>query len=212
MELSVKPGKAQKIHIYIDGEYRMTVDSNFWYSEKWHKLNSVDEEELAELESSVNSRRAFLNGMNLLSRRAHSKKEIVIKLSQKYPKEAAQSAADKLEELMLIDDGKFAQLYAEELYERKKYSPKRIENELKLKGISSEIANETVKSLDKDDFNRIILLLNSKYRNKLSDEKNIKRTINALMRMGYSYSDIRKALKEVADTDNDLKGYGNYYE
>ena len=212
MELSVKTGKAQKIHIYIDGEYRMTVDSNFWYSEKWHKLSSVDAEELAELESSVNSRRAFLNGMNLLSRRAHSKKEIVIKLSQKYPKEAAQSAADKLEELRLIDDEKFAQLYAEELYERKKYSPKRIENELKLKGISSEIASETVKSLDKDDFNRIILLLNSKYRNKLSDEKNIKRTINALMRMGYSYSDIRKALEEVADTDNDLKGYGNYYE
>lgn len=212
MELSVKPGKAQKIHIYIDDEYRMTVDSNFWYSERWHKLNSIDEEELAELECSVNSRRAFLNGMNLLSRRAHSKKEIVIKLSQKYPKEAAQSAADKLEELRLINDEKFAQLYAEELYERKKYSPKRIENELKLKGISSEIASETVKSLDKDDFNRIILLLNSKYRNKLSDEKNIKRTINALMRMGYSYSDIRKALEEVADTDNDLKGYGNYYE
>jgi len=212
MELSVKSGKAQKIHIYIDGEYRMTVDSNFWYSEKWHKLNSVDEEELAELESAVNSRRAFLNGMNLLSRRAHSKKEIVIKLSQKYPKYAAEYAADKLEELRLIDDVKFAELYAQELYERKKFSPKRIENELKLKGISSEIASETVKSLDKDDFNRIILLLNSKYRNKLSDEKNIKRTINALLRMGYSYSDIKKALDEVADADNDLKGNGNYYE
>lgn len=30
--------------------------------------------------------------------------------------------------------------------------------------------------------------------------------------MGYSYSDIKKALNEVADTDNDLKGNGNYYE
>ncbi len=212
MELSVKSGKAQKIHIYIDGEYKMTVDSNFWYSEKWHKLNIIDEEELTELECSVNSRRAFLNGMNLLSRRAHSKKELITKLSQKYPKEAAQSAVDRLEELRLIDDKAFAELYAQELYERKKYSPNRIEQELKLKGITSEIANETVKSLDKDDFNRIILLLSSKYRNKLSDEKNIKRTINGLMRMGYSYSDIKKALNEVADTDNDLKGYGNYYE
>lgn len=212
MELSVKTGRAQKIHIYIDGEYKMTVDSNFWYSEKWHNFNRIDEEELAELECSVNSRRAFLNGMSLLSRRAHSKKEIITKLSQKYPKEAAQSAADRLEELRLIDDKAFAELYAQELYERKKYSPKRIEQELKQKGITSEIAFETVKSLDKDDFNRIILLLNSKYRNKLSDEKNIKRTINGLMRMGYSYSDIKKALNEVEDTDNDLKGNGNYYE
>ena len=77
MELSVKTGRAQKIHIYIDGEYKMTVDSNFWYSEKWHNFNRIDEEELAELECSVNSRRAFLNGMSLLSRHAHSKKEII---------------------------------------------------------------------------------------------------------------------------------------
>lgn len=211
MQLSVKAGKAQKVHIYIDGEYKMTVDGTFWYSEKWHKLNSIDSEELAELENSVNSRRAFLSGMNLISRRAHSKKEIIIKLSQKFPYEAAVFAADKLEELNLINDKNFAVLYAEELFEKKKYSPRRIENELKLKGIDSETACETVKSLDKDDFNRIILLLNSKFSGKLYDEKNITRTVNSLMRMGYSYYDIKKALKEVKDSD-DLKGTGSYYE
>ena len=162
MELSVKTGRAQKIHIYIDGEYKMTVDSNFWYSEKWHNFNRIDEEELAELECSVNSRRAFLNGMSLLSRRAHSKKEIITKLSQKYPKEAAQSAADRLEELRLIDDKAFAELYAQELYERKKYSPKRIEQELKQKGITSEIASEKTKTDKKRHFAEKRMLLNQK--------------------------------------------------
>lgn len=202
MKLSVKPGKADKIHIYINDEYRFTCDGNYWYSEKWHKLNEINEQELVELENSVNSRRAFLNGMSLLSRRAHSKKELYLKLLQKYPKEACEQAVEKLEELYLIDDEKFAFDYAEELSLRKKFAPKRIEMELKAKGIDSEIARKAINSLDKDNFNRIILLLNSKFANKLGDEKGITGTINALLRMGYGYYDIRKAISEVTEEMN----------
>lgn len=204
MKLSVKLGRAEKIHIYIDGEYRFTCDSNYWYSEKWHKLNEISEQELIELENSVNSRRAFLNGMSLLNRRAHSEKELILKLSQKYPRQAAEEACERLKELFLIDDEKFAFSYAEELSRKKKFAPKRIEMELKAKGIDSETARKAVNSLDKDDFNRIILLLNSKYANKLSDEKSINRTINALIRMGYNYYDIKKAISVVSkETDSE---------
>lgn len=197
MILSIKPGKSDKVHIYIDGEYRMTCDGNFWFSEKWHKLKEINDEELTELEGAVSSRRAFLSGMNLLGRRAHSKKELLIKLSQKFDRNAAENAVAKLEELMLIDDEKFARYYAEELFERKHFAPKRIENELRLKGIDSETARNAVESLDKEDNNRIILLLNSKYKTKLSTEKGVRQAINGLMRMGYAYGDIKKALDEV---------------
>lgn len=206
MILSVKAGKADKVHIYIDGEYRMTCDSSFWYSEKWHNLKDINEQELTELEAAVSSRRAFLTGANLLSRRLHSKKELYLKLLQKYPKEAAQSACDRLEELLMLDDEDFALRYAKELYERKKYAPRRIEQELKLKGISSEIAQNAVSALDKEDYNRIILLLNTKYQTNLTTEKGIKRTVNALLRMGYSYSDIKKALDEVG-TETESEDY-----
>jgi regulatory protein len=203
MILSVKAGKADKIHIYIDGEYHMTCDRNFWYSEKWHNLKEIDSEELTRLEAAVSSRRAFLSGANLLSRRLHSKKELYLKLLQKYPKEAAQAACDKLEELLMLDDTDFAERYAKELSERKKYAPKRIEQELRLKGIDAETAKNAVSALDKDDFNRIILLLKTKYSSNLDTEKGIKRTVNALMRMGYSYADIKKALGEVTETESD---------
>lgn len=208
MKLSVKPGKADKIHIYIDGEYRLTCDSDYWYSEKWRKLKEIDEQELIELENSVNSRRAFLKGAGLLNRRAYSEKELVLRLSRDFPRQAAEQAVGRLSELMLIDDEKFAQSYAEELYTRKKFAPKRIEMELKAKGVDSETAKKAVNSLDKDNYNRIILLLNSKYANKLSDEKSLNRTVNALIRMGYDYGDIKKALSCVKnDTDSE-----DYYE
>ena len=208
MKLSVKPGRGEKVHIYIDDEYRMTCDGNYWYSEKWHKLKEIDEQELVELENSVNSRRAFLTGMSLLSRRAHSKKELLLKLSQKYPEQAVHRAVERLEELLLIDDEKFAYNYAQELAERKKFAPKRIEAELRAKGIDSQTVRKAINSLDKDDFNRIILLINSKYANKLSDEKNLRKTINSLLRMGYNYSDIKKAISTVKEGI----GCDEYYE
>lgn len=207
MKLSVKPGKAEKIHIYIDDEYRFTCDSNYWYSEKWHKLKEIDSQELIELENSVNSRRAFLKGAGLLNRRAHSKKELTLKLTQSFPSQAAKQAVERLEELLLIDDEKFAYNFAEELFRRKKLAPKRIEMELKAKGIDSETARKAVNSLDKDDFNRIIVLLNSKYANKLSDEKAVNRTVNALIRMGYDYYDIKKAISCVKNNSDSEEYY-----
>lgn len=208
MILSVKGGNADKIHIYIDGEYRMTCDRSFWYSEKWHKIKEIDDKELAALESAVNSRRAFKKGMGLLLRRAYSKKEIIQKLTVSFDADTAREAAQKLEELNMIDDKNYAELYADELYNRKKFAPKRILLELKRKGIDSETAEKAVNSLDKEDFNRIILLLNSKFKNKLSDEKSVKRTVNSLLRMGYGYSDIRRAVNEVcsgADIGDDYE-------
>ena len=44
MKLTVKEGKANKIHIYVDDEYRATVDSDYWYSEKYRNLKEINEE------------------------------------------------------------------------------------------------------------------------------------------------------------------------
>lgn len=206
MKITIKNGKSEKIHIYIDDEYQMTVDSTFWFSEKWHNLKEINNEELVELENSVNSRRAFLSGMNMLSRRAHGKNELIRKLSVKHTTYAARCAVEHMEELGLIDDFKFAQLLAQELYERKHFTAKRIRMELISKGIDRQIADETVKTLDKDDIIRIILLLQTKYKNYLSDEKGIKRAINGLMRMGYNYYDIKKAFAQLS-----LETEGDYY-
>ena len=58
MKLSVKQGKSNKIHIYVDEEYRATVDSDFWYSEKYRNYKEINEEELTELLNTVSFRRA----------------------------------------------------------------------------------------------------------------------------------------------------------
>ena len=200
MKLSIKEGKANKIHIYVDDEYRATVDSDYWYSEKYRNYKEINEEELTELLDAVSFRRAYNKGLDLLSRRPHGTKELVKKLCEKgHEKESAEKACDRLLELGLLNDEEFARILANELYERKGYGTKRIKQELVFRGIEREIAENAIESLDIDTQTRIILVIKKKYLNKLNDEKGIKRAVDGLIRLGYSYSDIKTALNSISE-------------
>lgn len=200
MKLSIKEGNAKKIHIYIDDEYRATVDSDYWYSEKYRNYKEINEEELTELLDAVSFRRAYNKGLDLLSRRPHGTRELIKKLCEKgHEKGAAEKACDRLSELGLLNDEEFARMLANELYERKGYGIKRIKQELIFRGLDREIAENAIESLDIDTQTRIILVIKKKYFNKIDDEKGRKRAIDGLMRLGYSYSDIKTALNSISD-------------
>ncbi len=201
MKLSIKNGRNNKIHIFVDDEYSLTVDSEYWYTSKWCVTKEIDEEDFEELKEEIEYRRAWLSTLDLISVRSHSQKELIIKLRRKYSQTAAEAAAQKAAELGLIDDEAFAEMYARELIERKKYGLSRVKNELRLKGISSHIIESVVFSLDIDAKESIINLVERKYSRKLSDEKGKRQVIAALQRLGYSYSDIKSALNEFDVSD-----------
>lgn len=204
MKLSIKEGKAKKIHIYIDEEYRATVDSDYWYSEKYRNYKEINEEELTELLNEVSFRRAYNKGLDFLSRRPYGTKELIKKLCEKgHEKEFAEKACDRLLELGLLNDEEYARILANDLLDRKNYSIKRIKQELAFRGINREIIENTVDLLDNDPVSRIIILIKKKYINKISDEKGRKRTVDALLRLGYSYSDIKSALDSVSDFEDE---------
>ena len=204
MKLSIKEGKAKKIHIYIDEEYRATVDSDYWYSEKYRNYKEINEEELTELLDAVSFRRAYNKGLDLLSRRPYGTKELIKKLCEKgHEKEFAEKACERLIELKLLNDEEYARILAGDLLERKNYSIKRIKQELIFRGISRDITENTILLLDNDPVSRIIILIKKKYINKINDEKGRKRTVDALMRLGYSYSDIKSALNSISDFEDE---------
>ena len=97
MILSVKQGNGNKIHIYVDDEYRATVDSDYWYSEKYRNLKEINEEELTELLDAVSFRRAYNKGLDFLSRRPYGTNELIKKLCEKgHEKVSAQKACERL--------------------------------------------------------------------------------------------------------------------
>ena len=164
MKITAQQGRGQKIHILVDGEYRLTVTRDFWASQNIRSGDEIDDAEFA------------------------------------------REAVERLEEMGYVNDEHYAHTLAQELYERRGMGKKRIEQELRQRGISRETASECAEELDGDDVERIKNLLETKFAGKFSDEKGRRRTFNALTRLGYGYSDIRSAMRSVdeeyEDTDD----------
>ncbi len=198
MKLSVSQGKQNKIHISCDGEYVFTVDAEYWYSSPYHGRDKIDDDELAAFYEAVGSRCAFISGLRLISYRDYSCKELTVKLVHKgHNQEYAENAVEKLAEYGYVDDERYAQSVLRTLSERKGLSSDAIRSELLKRGISRELADNTVQTLDIDPVFRIIELLNTKFSRKISDEKGVKRTVASLQRMGYRWSDINSAFRRL---------------
>ena len=196
MKLTYKKGKQDKIHISVDGEYSFTVDETYFLSMGIYNGKDVDSAELNEIIETVNIRRAYNYAVSLLSRRDHSERELMTKLNQKGYTDGAEEAIEKLKDGGYVSDERFARLYVRELQTFKKYGKRRIEQELYRKGVDRDIIREVLDETDFDE-DELVTLINKKYGRYLGDEKGVAKTINGLLRMGYSYGEIRNALKTI---------------
>ncbi len=192
MELGISTTKKNRISIYADGEFLFTVPAVIWYSSRFREGDEVTEKDLEELRRESDLAYAFDSAMRMLSLRAHSEYELKIKLKQKFSEDAVVFAIDKLRNLKLLDDESFAVNYAEELYRRKGFAPKRIVLELKNRGIDAATAEKAVNSLDIDREIGIIKVIEKYHLTKDSTPKERDRVIRRLLNMGYSFSDISK--------------------
>ena len=196
MKLTYKKGKGDKIHISIDGEYRLTVDELYFASLYLKDGQEISEEDYAALEETVNIRRAYNCAVSLLSRRDHSKKELLRKLREKGYTDGAEAAIEKLEESGYIDDERFCRMYASELVRLKGYGKRRVEQELSFKGVDRDIIRSVLDEI-LFDTDKLSVIIKRKYLSKMSDEKGRRKAFDALVRLGYTYSEIREAIKNI---------------
>ncbi len=197
MIITSKPGNGNKVHIYIDNKYTLTLYDDFWYRSGYSEGQEISDDELASLKGEAGFRSAYEKGLKYLSMRGYSEKELYNKLKMNFGDEAAGRAIDKINSFGYLNDEEYCREYAEYLFKVKKYDVKRISYELKNKGINPETIDNTLKTLDNEPIQRIIDMLRSKYEKNLETEKDRKRLVNRFIRMGYSYRDIKDAFSEV---------------
>ena len=168
----------------------------FVLSSRFQVGTEITDEELHELLAASDANRAKEKALYLIAHRDHSKKELVDKIRRTASQEAAEKAADRMEEIGLIDDRDYARRYASELFQRKYFARKRVEYELKQKGIDPDFIEELLEELEPEPVGQIGALVERKYLRALDDERGWRRTVTALQRLGYRWEDIRRALKE----------------
>ena len=197
MIIKAQRGRGSKIHLLLDDEYQLTTDAEFWALNFINDGTDITDEEWEELVEKINYRKAFNKCADLLSRRDHSIKELRDKLLRTVDEASADKAIDKFIEMGYLDDEKFARALAEHLYDTKHYSDSHVKQELYQRGISRDIINDIVESAENDPVESVMTIINKKYLNKLNMEGGREKVIAAMVRKGFSYSDIKSALDRI---------------
>ena len=134
----------------------------------------------------------------MLEHRSHSKKELTEKIARTAAsREAAQAAADRMEELGLLNDETYARDLARELFQRRRFGKARVRQELRRKGIDSALIDELLEEYGDEELalQNIQAVLEKKYAGWQEEEKLRRRAFSALQRLGYSYDLIRRAMR-----------------
>ena len=210
MKLTAKPGKGEKIHLSLDGEYIATVNADYWFTCGIKSGSEVTPEQLEELLTESARRKMMNKALDLLSLRDYSRRELSDKLVTKAwekkdqkdmdlgsLKQQASDICDRLEELGLLNEERFARSYVDELIRRKHLSRSGLRTALIQKGVQRDIIETVLEEVDVDPVEQIRELLATKFKTRdLTDEKQKTRTVNALLRLGYRYNEIHAAMGE----------------
>ena len=179
--------KIQKNKIYLSTEEILDISP---------LMKQRYNENIESLYDDISYEASIEKGIFLLSLKDRTKKELFLKLKEKYRNmRMVEKAVLKLEELGYINDFNYATLYIKS----KKYGKKKVFYSLFQKGLSKEIIEdafiyveenereENIKSFEEEKLEKLIL------KNLKKDEKKL---IQYLIRQGFELNEILRKMKE----------------
>ncbi|MBR5682034.1 MAG: RecX family transcriptional regulator [Ruminococcus sp.] len=169
----------------------------------------TDRDTLRKIVYASNFRRAYQRALYLLDYRDYTYSEMFEKLIGNYKSEPLCTAVMKrLTEHGFIDDVRYAERMARKLVEIKRFGYRRCKRELMQKGLSEFIAVDALEAYGDTFGENLSELLRAKYSRYLTDRedrKTIEKVKSALVRYGYGFTEINKAVKEYFDCAEDLE-------
>ena len=198
--LKTSPDRAGRYWITLDngskmGLYRQTVEDFALYSGK-----ELTDEEWEALQEHAGQMSAKMRAVRIVSASSVSKKDLQERLIRKgEDPEQAKEAVRWMEDLHLVDDRNTAEQIVHSCIS-KGYGLQRAKQALYEKRIPKQYWEEALEDYP-DQMEKILSFLRSRL-NGDSDQKNIKKAVDALLRRGHNYSTIREALNIISlDSD-----------
>ena len=195
-KLKTTPDRAGRYWITLDnGEklalYRQTVEDFALYTGK-----ELSNEEWEALQESAGKMSARMRAVRIVTASAVSKRDLQERLVRKGEDPTqAREAVDWMESLSLVDDRKTAEHVVENCI-RKGYGLSRAKQALYEKRIPKELWDDVLADYP-DQIDKITGYLSARLTDP-EDEKQVRRAIDALIRRGHRYADIRHALSNLS--------------
>ena len=200
-----------RVNIMIDGKYRFSLDISQVINLGVKIGREYSESELAEVEGESQFGKLYGRALEYCLMRPHSAREVrdylwrktrttkyktrttgEIKEREGVATELTERVYEKLVEKSYIDDDSFARFWIENRNLAKGTSRRKLEAELRAKGVSQEIVArhlEETGRTDDDELRKVI----AKKRSRYTDDQKLMRY---LARQGFGYEDIKRALSD----------------
>lgn len=199
--LKTAPDRAGRYWVTFDdgsrmGLYRQTVEDFALYSGK-----ELDEQEAEALRTAAGQMSAKMRAVRIVSAASVSRRDLEVRLVRKGedPQQAKEAVA-WMEDLHLVDDRATAEQVVSSCIS-KGYGLARAKQALYEKRIPKEYWDEALADYP-DQTEKITAFLKSRLDTN-SDEKQVRRAVDALIRRGHSYGTIRRALDALSfDTED----------
>ena len=162
----------------------------------------LDGQMLEALHASARKSAVRAEAANMIGSRPLSKRELTRRLVRKgADAEDAGAAADWLEDIGAVNDREYAALLVRH-YAGKGYGRARIREEMRRRGVDRELWDEALEELP-DQTETLDRLIQKKCRGDLSDRREVRRVSESLMRRGFSWSEVKEALRRYTELQED---------
>ncbi|NMO96238.1 regulatory protein RecX [Paenibacillus lemnae] len=189
------------------GPYNMTVHEDVMIKFRMTKGSVFRKEELQEIITADEQQRAYVEALRYLERKPRTAKEIQTRLHQKgMMGEAVNKALHRLSEEGLVNDDWYARQWAQQRITGQKKGKMWIRQELRQKGIDSEIIAEALQEVDEEDeLASCYSIGRKKWLQGKGDAAERKRKTGAfLMRRGFRGEQVRKVINRlIQETEQD---------
>jgi len=197
---AIKQISSDMLIVSLDGGEEIKTSLGAVTELRLYTGRELDEEQLSRLKYLSERDRARAKGLELISRRMLSVRELEQKLVQKgISEEAAHDCALWLEENRFLDDEAYASALARH-YSAKGYGAGRLKHELSRRGVERELWDEAIEQMP-ENTDKIDRFIAARLKDS-SDREQINKVSAALFRRGFSWEEIRQALRRFdADTE-----------
>lgn len=192
----ISPYKGSTVCVIFDGGERIYIHEKILSEYCLKEGISVPQEAVEEIVAANDYRRARERALYLLDVRDYSFVELYRKLEKNYGEDVCLRVCKNMAELRFINDRRYAESLARQLFEVKRVGIFKVKQEMKRRGLSDNIIEEALEpySDEEESFSRLEELVERKYERYLTDEKGVKKVKNALLRQGYRYDEINAVL------------------
>lgn len=200
----IQPKSQRRAAVFVDGEYFAILDIEIILQYHLRVDMEIDAGQMEEIRFSEGFRKARERALHLLAQKEYTAKQLLEKLQQTNEPEICRQVVEMMRENGLIDDLHYAIRYIEDASEYKCYGEKKIRAELKIRGVDTFTIEDAYAQVEVDPLPLLQRLIAEKYSSKLAQENGPRKVSEALLRRGFTYGQIKQALKEYGNEEPDI--------